>query len=156
MQTPDTQFTTYAFDDYAVTWEHVTRATPGLYGNNYCGIAFVGSNGTLVVDREKWRLFPEAANGQYVLPALPEQRGSGKDLALHVRNFLDCIKSRGKTACDVETARNVAVNAQLGNIAMKTGRKLFWNDAQNAFVNDKEADKFIRPQYRAPWSLPKV
>lgn len=156
MQTPDTQFTTYAFDDYVVTWEHVTRSTPGLYGNNYCGVAFVGSNGTLVVDREKWRLFPESANGQYLLPALPEQRSSGKDLSLHVRNFLDCIKSSSKTACDIETARNVAVNAQLGNIAMKTGRKLYWNDKATSFVNDKDADKYIRPEYRAPWKLPKV
>lgn len=156
MQTPDNQFTTYDHGDYVVTWEHVTGSTPGLYGNNYCGVAFVGKNGTLVVDREKWRLFPEAENGQYLLPALPEQKGSGRDLALHVKNFIDCIKSRGKTACDIETARNVAVNAQLGNIAMKTGRKLYWDDASNLFINDREATQLVKPVYRAPWLLPKV
>jgi predicted dehydrogenase len=156
MQTPDNQFTTYDYGDYVVTWEHVTGSTPGLYGNNYCGVAFVGKNGTLVVDREKWRLFPEAENGQYLLPALPEQKGSGRDLALHVKNFIDCIKSRGKTACDIETARNVAVNGQLGNIAMKTGRKLYWDDASNLFINDREATQLVKPVYRAPWLLPKV
>lgn len=156
METPDTQFTTYEFDDYAVSWEHVTGSTPGLYGNNYCGVAFVGSNGTLVVDREKWRLFPEAANGEYLVPALPEQKGSNRDLALHVKNFIDCIKTRNKTACDIETARNVAVNAQLGNIALRTGRKLYWNNETNKFTNDKEADQFIRPVYQGPWQLPTV
>lgn len=156
MQTPDTQFTTYDFGDYVVSWEHVTGSTPGLYGNNYCGVAFVGSNGTLVVDREKWRLFPEAAEGAYLVPAVPEQRGSGRDLALHVKNFVDCIKSREKTACDIETARNVAVNAQLGNIAMRTGRKLYWDNAANAFLTDKEANQFVRPVYHGQWALPKV
>lgn len=155
MQTPDTQFTTYEFEDYVVSWEHVTGSTPGLYGNNYCGVAFVGNNGTLVVDREKWRLFPETVNRQDLLPAVPEQKGSGRDLALHVKNFIECIKTRVKTACDVETARNVAVNAQLGNIAMKTGRKLYWDNAANTF-NDKEANQYIKPAYRGPWMLPKI
>jgi hypothetical protein len=116
----------------------------------------VGSNGTLVVDREKWRLFPEASEGKYLVPAVPEQRGSGRDLAMHVKNFVDCIKSRQKTACDIETARNVAVNSQLGNIALRTGRKLYWNNAANLFENDKEASRFIKPVYQGQWNLPKV
>ncbi len=156
METPDTQFTTYDFGNYVATWEHVTGSTPGLYGNNYCGVAFIGSKGTLVVDREKWRLFPEAADGAYLVPAMPEQKGSGRDLALHVKNFVDCIKSRAKPVCDIEIARNVAVNAQLGNIAMRTGRKLYWNNAANRFVNDKAADQYIRPVYHGDWVLPTV
>ncbi len=156
METPDTQFTTFDFENYVVSWEHVTGSTPGLYGNNYCGVAFVGSNGTLVVDRDKWRLFPEVASGQYLLAAVPEQRGSGNDLALHVKNFIECIKTRSKTACDIETARNVAVNAQLGNIAMKTGRKLYWDNEANSFINDKEANQFIKPEYSGNWELPKI
>lgn len=156
MQTPDNQFSTYDFGDYAVTWDHVTGSTLGLYGNNYCGVAFVGKNGTLVVDREKWRLFPESDNGQYLVPAMPEQKGTGKDLSLHVKNFVDCIKTRAKPACDIETARNVAVNSQVANIGMRTGRKLFWDNAANAFVNDKEADRFVKPEYCNGWSLPKA
>ncbi len=156
METPDMQLTAYDFGDYAISWEHGVGATAGLYGNNYCGVAFIGTKGTLVVDRDKWRLFPETDNGQYIIPAMPEQKSSGKDLAFHVRNFIDCIKSRNKTACDVETARNVAVNSHLGNIALRTGRKVYWDDAKNTFVNDKEANAFIKPTYREPWKLPKV
>ena len=155
-QTPDNQFTTYEFDDYAVTWEHLVGATPGLYGNLYHGVAFIGKNGTLVVDRDKWRLFPEVDNGQYLLPAIPEQRGTGRDLSFHVKNFLDCIASRKKPACDVETARNVAVNAHLGNIALKTGRKIYWDNNRNSFINDKEANNYINPVYNNGWKLPKV
>lgn len=53
METPDMQMTLYDFGDYAVSWEHGMGVSAGLYGNNYCGVAFIGSNGTLVVDREK-------------------------------------------------------------------------------------------------------
>jgi predicted dehydrogenase len=155
-QTPDNQNTIYGFDGYMITWEHVLGRSPGLYGNNYCGVAFQGTNGTLVVDREKWRLFPESEKGQYLVPAMPEQRGTNQDLALHVKNFLECIKSRGKTNCDVDTARNVAVKAHLGNIAMKTGRELQWDNTKNEFINDKEANEMIKPVYREPWKLPKI
>lgn len=155
MQTPDNQFAIFEFDDFAVTWEHGVGATPGLYGNNYCGVAFVGSNGTLVADRDKWRLLPEAANGKYILEALPEQRGSGKDLAFHVQNFVQCIKSRAQPICNAEEARDIAVQTHVANISLKTGRKLRWDHAANSF-HDKEADAYITPTYRAPWKLPAI
>jgi predicted dehydrogenase len=156
MQTPDTQMALYDFGDYAITWEHGMGVSAGLYGNNYCGVAFVGTNGTLVVDRDKWRLFPETDNGQFLIPAVPEQRGGSKDLALHVKNFVDCIKSRNKPACDVETARKVAIVSHLGNIALRTGRKVTYDESTNSFPGDKEATAFIKPAYREPWKFPKV
>jgi predicted dehydrogenase len=156
METPDTQMALYDFGDYVITWEHGMGVTAGLYGGNYCGVAFVGTQGTLVVDRDKWRLFPESENGQYLIPAVPEQRGGGKDLALHVKNFVSCIKSREKPVCDVETARKVAVVSHLGNIALRTGRKVTWDASSNSFLNDKEATAMTRPQYRDPWKFPKV
>jgi hypothetical protein len=156
METPDTQMALYDFGDYMITWEHGMGVTAGLYGGNYCGVAFVGTQGTLVVDRDKWRLFPESENGQYLIPAMPEQRGGGKDLALHVKNFVSCIKSRNKPVCDVETARRVAVVSHLGNIALRTGRKVTWDASSSSFLNDKEATAMTRPQYRDPWKFPKV
>lgn len=87
---------------------------------------------------------------------MPEQKGSGKDLAHHVRNFVDCIKSRSKPTCDVETARNIAVNSHLGNIALRTGRKIYWDDTANTFINDAQANDFTKPSYRAPWKLPVI
>jgi predicted dehydrogenase len=155
-ETPDNQFATYEFDNYAVTWEHVIGASPGLYGGNYCGVAFIGANGTLVVDREKWRLFPEVSKGEYVLPAVPEQRGGSKDLTLHVRNFIDCMKTRARPNCDAEIARNVAVNSIVSNLSLRLGRKLSWDNAANSFKGDKEANQLVKPVYREPWSLPKM
>jgi hypothetical protein len=40
--------------------------------------------------------------------------------------------------------------------ALRTGRKLYWNNAANLFENDKEASRFIKPDYQGQWNLPKV
>jgi predicted dehydrogenase len=156
METPDTQQAIFDFGDFSIIWEHGMNVSGHMYGTDQHGVAFIGSEGTLVADRNKWQLLPESKNGQYLIPAVPPQSGNYGGLAEHVENFLHCIKTRERPRCDVESARNVAVNCQMGNIAFRTGRKVYWDDAKNQFVNDKEANAFVRPDYRGPWKLPRV
>jgi len=40
------------------------------------------------------------------------------------------------------------------HINTKTGKKLVWDGTK--FTNDKEANKYLAPNYRDPWKLPKV
>ena len=42
----------------------------------------------------------------------------------------------------------------LGNIAYRTGKKLVWDGIK--FTNDEDANKYLIPDYRAPWKLPKI
>ena len=77
-------------------------------------------------------------------------------LDLHVINFLECIKTRKKPNADVEIGAHIAKIAHLGNIAYKTGRKVFWDADNNSFINDPEANKLINAKYRTPWKVPVV
>jgi predicted dehydrogenase len=154
-ETPDTLQAIYEFDNYTMIWEHATGIDGGPYGRTH-GVAFIGNNGTLVVDRGGWEVIPEKENGQYKMEAIPPQRGGGSDLELHVQNFLDCIKTREKPACDVAIAANTAKVAHMGNIAFKTGRKIYWDKMANQFINDAEANQLMEPVYRDPWKLPVV
>jgi hypothetical protein len=43
--------------------------------------------------------------------------------------------------------------AHMGNIAIRTGRKIYWNAETESFKSDADADRLIRPTYRAPWQL---
>ena len=43
----------------------------------------------------------------------------------HVRNFLDCMKSRKLPICDVEEGHLTMVMCHLGNMSMKVGRTLY-------------------------------
>ena len=69
----------------------------------------------------------------------------------HYRNFLDCIKSRQPTITPVETAHHSAIPGHLGLIAMRLGRKIRWDNATEANLDDAEATKLLSREYRAPW-----
>jgi hypothetical protein len=129
-----------------------------MYGTDQQGIAFIGSEGTLVIDQNKWQLLPGSKNGQYLFPAMPPHPGNYGGLAEHVENFLHCIRPREKPRCGIESARNGAVNCQMGNIAFRTGQKVYWDDSNKTFLNskDKEANALVRPNYFGPWKLPKI
>jgi predicted dehydrogenase len=154
-ETPDTLQAIYEFDNYTMIWEHATGIDGGPYGRTH-GVAFIGNNGTLVVDRSGWEVIPESEGGQYKMEAIPPKRGGANDLELHVRNFLECMKTRQKPACDVAIAANTAKVAHMGNIAFKTGRKIYWDKENNQFKNDEEANQLMNPYYRDPWKLPSV
>jgi len=71
----------------------------------------------------------------------------------HVRNFLDCVKSRQPTIAPVETAHHSVIPGHLGLIAMLTGRKLHWNVEREEILGDADAAKLLTREYRAPWKL---
>ena len=155
IQTPDTQQAIYEFDGFSMIWEHAVGIGLGPFQRTH-GIAFIGNNGTLVVDRSRWELFPEAENGSYKLDSQPARiaRASERGLDQHTQNFIDCMRSRSTPRCDVKTASLAAVNAHLGNIALRTGDALDWDAGKSQFTANKAANGYLRPEYRSPWRLP--
>ena len=75
-----------------------------------------------------------------------------------MQNFIDCIKSREKPYCDLETVGHPAsVLCHAGNIAARVGRQLSFDAETESFVNDSEANALrTRTEYRRPWVLPEV
>lgn len=157
METPDTQQAIYEFDGFSMIWEHAVGIGLGPFQRTH-GIAFIGNNGTLVVDRQKWELFPEKESGRYKLTSQPAQvaRPGQTGLDQHTTNFIDCMRTRKAPRCDVNTASLAAVNAHLGNVALRTGDALNWDATDNRFTNNKAANAYLEPDYRRPWRLPRV
>ncbi len=154
METPDTQTAVYEFNGFSLTWEHTIGISNAPYGRQH-GVAFAGELGTLVVDREQWMVIPEVDGKHYKTEYLPIQKSSDDGLELHVANFIQCVKDRGKTPnCSIETAAHTATVAHLGNIAYRTGKRVFWDDQKKLFINDPEANALVKPTYRAPWKFP--
>ncbi len=155
IETADTQSTVYDFGNFILEWDHVGGITKGLYGRNY-GVAFIGNNGTLVVNREGWEVIPETKDGKPLMEGITLQEADKQDHEKHVKNFVDCMKTRSRAICDVEFGRNSAVLAHMGNISYRTGNKLMWDDSKKLFLNDAKANAFIKPEYRTPWKFPVV
>ncbi|HDR51222.1 MAG TPA: Gfo/Idh/MocA family oxidoreductase [Mariniphaga anaerophila] len=154
-ETPDTQQALYEFDGYTMLWDHGIGIDGGYYGRSH-GVGFVGNNGTLVVDRGGWEVIPEGGNNP-AMQRVELQKGDGQGLNNHMANFIDCIKNRDKVPnTSIEIAANTARVCHLGNIAFKTGRRLYWDADNSKFIGDEDANSYLVPQYRAPWELPKV
>ena len=153
-ETPDTQYAIYEFDNIGLIWESTLGIGKGNYGRAH-GVAFIGHNGTLVVDRGGWEVIAESPQGQERMEAVPLiEKGGESGLDLHVKNFLTCMKTRETPNASIEIGGHIARVAQLGNIALRTGHKIFWDGDRGEVVGDEKAARLTRANYRAPWTLP--
>jgi predicted dehydrogenase len=161
-ETPDTLTALYEFDDFLMVWEQATMIELGPFQRAH-GVAFVGNNGTLVVDRQGWEIFPEeklenrrpVAWRMETRPPVAAAAGQ-RGLDQHTANFVDCMKTRRQPVCNAEVGSLAAVNAHLGNIAFRTGAKVHWDGAQMTFKDNDAANALVKAQYDGPWKLPRV
>lgn len=149
-ETFDTLSVIYDFNDFTIQWNNIAGTETGPYGRNY-GLAFKGTNGTLVINREGWEVIPEKNKAEPV-KGEPDYQDHKK----HVARFIECVKKRDfQTACTIENGSLCAKYAHLGNISARTGATLMYDDNKKSFNNDK-ADRLIKPDYREPWKFPKA
>ncbi|MFZ0427961.1 MAG: gfo/Idh/MocA family oxidoreductase, partial [Acidobacteriota bacterium] len=71
----------------------------------------------------------------------------------HVGNLLECIRSRKQPISDIEIGHRSSSTCFLGNISVRTGRKIRWDGASETIPDDAEASAFLKRDYRAPWKL---
>lgn len=151
-ETFDTMAVNYQLKDYTITWQSTAGTEQGPYGRSY-GLAYIGNDATLVIDRGGWELFPEQANGKPKVPVMPKQNGHDSHFE-HMQNFLECIKSRKDPNCTVENGSLVAQYAHMGNISLRTHSLLQWDNERRTFGRNRAANALITPTYRAPWKFP--
>jgi len=149
-ETPDSQMAVYEFPGYLLEWEHKSGMGVGLNGRNW-GVSWSGTEGTIFLNDEGWELVIEKRKAS-LEPA--KHTGSGDPRPAHVRNFLDCMKSRQPPVLNLELAHHVSTVAHLGNIAFRSGQKIVWDATNEKIVNDRNADKLVGVKYRGPWKLP--
>ena len=157
-ETPDTQQALWGYPGYSMLWEHATAIDRGPEARNH-GVAFHGNNGTLVVDRGGWEVYPEVATvegrPQYKLAAFPRRPvGNDQSHLQHVKDFIECTRSRALPRSDVEVGHNSMIACHIGNIAFRLGRQVRWDPEREHFIGDPEADKWATRPYRAPWVIP--
>jgi len=159
-ETPDTLQTVFEYDGFSILWEHATGIDGGNYGRNH-GIAFIGNKGTLVLDRNGWEVIPETEfqgwgkEGIPKMERLPIQQNQGNGLDLHTKNFMEAVKSRDANTLNapIQVGYDTALVSHMGNVAYKTGKRLYWNTEEGKFTDDA-ANKLTRAAYHNGWELP--
>ena len=159
-ETPDTLQTVYEYDGFSILWEHATGIDGGNYGRNH-GIAFIGNNGTLVLDRQGWEIIPEKEFQGWEKEGIPKMdavsfdRGDKSGLDLHTKNFMDAVKSRDASTLNapIKVGYDAALVSHMGNVAFKTGNRIYWDEATGLFKSEK-ANELIKADYQNGWKLP--
>jgi predicted dehydrogenase len=164
-ETPDTLQAVFQYENFNMLWEHATGIDNGPY-NRREGIAFIGNNGTLVVDRGGYEVIPERqadgyANwgGAKMEPIETYKKPNEVSyLDLATQNFIEAVKKNDQSLLNtpIRSGSVAAINAQMGNIAYRTGSKVFWDNEKGNFKDNAAANKFIQPVYSNGWEVPVV
>ncbi|PRD49012.1 Gfo/Idh/MocA family protein [Sphingobacterium haloxyli] len=151
-ETPDTMNVVYEFKDFSIQWEHAIGIGLGPYDRNH-GVAFIGNNGTLILNRNGWEVIPE--KGKMEAVALQKPKDNGLDV--HMQNFVQAItkKDRGMVNAPIQVGAHIAVFCQMGNIAYRAGEKLYWDRAKRKFT-DRKANNYLLAKYHNGYKIPKV
>lgn len=138
-----------------------------------CEIEFRGTKGTMYFSTSGYEVVPESITPNEFAARTPIDRNvekgwrtgakteieakkvAGKVLdADHVRNFLDCVKSRKTPTCDVEYGHRVTTAALIAGIAHRTKSLLTWDAKNEVFVGNDAANKLLTCEYRKPYKFP--
>lgn len=154
-ETPDTLTTLYEFDNFNLVWDSAMGIDNGSYGKDH-GIAYIGNNGTLILNRGGWEVIEERQSGNKV--SKPFEKPSDNGLDKHWENFVAAVKSR-KTEdlhCPIQAGAHVATVAQMGNISYRTGKKLTWDKTKGGFTDEAVNKEYLIKEYHNGFQLPNV
>ncbi|MFH1267506.1 MAG: Gfo/Idh/MocA family oxidoreductase [Planctomycetota bacterium] len=171
---PDVQETLFEYPGWSMAIS-IRECSIGWYTNP---LGFYGTHGSLHVTRKGYdvtpdqkipaiSMMPRYEGGHPVggLADVPKTRArplrtegisdkSGdprEQFKLHVRNFLDCVKSREEPLSDLESGHRVATALHLGNLSLRIGRRIRWDPEKEQILDDPEAAEMLVRPYRQPW-----
>jgi hypothetical protein len=137
-------------NDAHVRWKYPGNITvetgdaPKAGGWIYC------ERGEMHLDRNRFNIVPEELKRELL-------RGvdvSPSDESDHMRNFLDCVRSRRRPHADVEIGQRSVTVAHIGNIARWVGGKLTWDAVAERFTNSDGANSHLDRERRKGYELP--
>jgi predicted dehydrogenase len=149
-ETPDTQFATFDFANAAIEWEHRTWNKRGLEDHEF-GVVFYGTDATLVALDRGWKIYQDRK-------VVEEHAGTAHAdwVRRHVRNFLDCCRTRQRPNADVEIGHQSTLLCHLANIAWRTRSTLRVDAASETIPNNAPAMRLWGREYRRGYELPSV
>ncbi|MEM6777041.1 MAG: Gfo/Idh/MocA family oxidoreductase [Planctomycetota bacterium] len=120
-----------------------------IKGLGTCPVRFVGDEGWVEAGDH---LGIESSRAD-LLEDMPNHQIRGTDPVLHVRNFLDCVKSREQPVCNSSVVRYGHMACFAAAISWKLGRKVTFDPKTERFVNDAEANRLCTYERRAPYTI---
>ncbi len=113
------------------------------------GTAFEGTDGWVHVDRSGVNAYPkELLTTEFGPNEINLYKSSN-----HVRNLLDCVKSRNDTICPIDVSVQADIICHISDIAIRLEQKIKWDPKTERFVSNEPANRRLSRPMRSPWTL---
>jgi myo-inositol 2-dehydrogenase / D-chiro-inositol 1-dehydrogenase len=151
--------------DYNVKYRYANGVNLTVSDTGRNGIMFTGDAGRIFVNRGTVDGKAVEELGSKPLPrdqfsvydfdnlSRPERAGKLDAIVNHMGNFFDCIESRRTPVSNVESQHRSVSMCHLGNISMRLGRALKWNPETERFVDDVEANTWLKREQRSGYEI---
>lgn len=117
------------------------------------GMIFYGSKGTMVAERVGFEIYPEPTSPTDPLPRCEPLSVVARDATRdHAMRFVDCVRGAKPANATAESAHMATNIGHLGNIALRTGRKLRWDPVAEK-TDSTEANALLYRTPRPQWTL---
>ena len=132
------------------TWPEQAQWTQRYRRISTHGTAFEGTDGWVHIDRDGINLQPEN---------LIDVKEEELNVRLtkspdHVHNFIEAVKNRTDTICNIDEAVRSDTLCHLSETAIRLNRKVVWDPHKERFVDDEGANlRLLARKMRAPWHL---
>jgi predicted dehydrogenase len=121
----------------------------GWMGLGTCSARYEGDEGWIETgDSGKFAIHPESLRTERTVF---EMRGT--DPTTHIRNFLDCVKTRKPANANSDAAARSHVVSHAAYIAWQLGRTLKFDPVKEEFIGDAEANRMRSRAMRDPWRI---
>lgn len=171
---PDTMEVSWLYPNNTLVTFTQINANSHAAGLNSGEIEFRGTKGTLYMKGNGYEVVPDVVSPNEFFarspldrskdnwrkgskPMIEPKKGQGDaDTKHHARNFLDCVRSRKETNCDIEVGHRSTSSPLIGNIAYKMKAWLEWDGKAERFTNNAAANRLLSYQYRTPYKFPET
>jgi predicted dehydrogenase len=171
-ETPDVQDAIFEYPGGVNLQYSIREVSAGSRAGS--ALEFFGTKGSLTIERSGMKVISDmrsdpanaipqfkghSAGGPQRVDKKPEpwtealemKGSSDEQFDLHVRNFLDAIKTRQKTVADAEDGHRTATACHLANISLRTKSLIEWDSEREQISNNRRASEMLERPYRKPW-----
>lgn len=121
----------------------------GWMGLGTCSVRYEGDEGWIETgDSGRMAMFPESLR-----TARTEFHRAGTDPSTHIRNFLDCVKTRKPAHANADVAARSHIVSHAAYIAWQLGRPVKFDPVKEEFIGDAEANRMRTRAMREPWRI---
>ena len=155
-QFPDTQEATFVFDGAkSIIWQGQSCNGLDLYERSR-GTAVLGTNGSVVVDRDGYVVYDLKNKVVKTVQAAPKSDSLntvGDDWLsqLHIDNFVNAVRTGTRLSAPIEDGAITGMLCHLGTISQQLGRKLTIDPKNGHILNDAEANRLWSREYDPRW-----